>query len=495
MTQFNQIRCCNYQRISLFFIFVFLLWPVQEVSSKISIINKEVLQNYKFATLNGIYTEHCLDCKIENWSIKIDTILSAQSPSNKNQGEYCTINIKHAPPKSEVLVYQNPQNAGKDVVALNDEIRYVSMKMPFEIQIFKGELENCQSYSDAPNLQELIKRLNDALSPNQQKTFLAQSYSNILLRTFIFQNTLDEVLTANFNNLDVVGDFLMWKAGEFKQEKAAKVYEKLVELLMEIVAQQVKEVVNQVSSFHMNNQEKLAQIENLMNQKIAEQEAALKEALIKIDNGQIMKRVVLNSEEVINEFLSQEIFKKKRTIFLNGEAFQPPTSYFPEILEVDFNSFIETYVPTIVRMFDEQVNLNVKLPPRLKMAIDNFVSQVNVIFNTQLVSAKIDMFELGNIENQFKKKIQMFVSSDIPFKTLFSTVIKDEIQARLGGYMRSWFESENVRKLNLLNEGEMVKLELLDQVYHLFGSKPFSKLPQKHHLIRFLEFEEDLRLI
>ena len=496
MTQFKRTRCCLNQRILLFF-FVFLIWQVPKAASKIVIRNKDVLNNYKFAALNGVFTSDCLDCKIEDWAIQINMILSSQSASknNANQLDYCSIFIDHAPPKSEVLVFQNPQNAGQSIVATNDEIRYVSLKMPFEIQIFKGQLEKCESYSDAPSLQELIKRLNANLTPNQQQEFISQSYSNILLRTYTLDNPLNDVLRANFSNLEIIGDSLLFKPDAFSKEQAGQVFDVLIERLVEIAGDQFEAILSTVSKFHGDSQDKLGQIRQDMSRKIQEKTAPLREALLKADAGQMVKRLVRNSQEVISEFLSLEVFKKKRTVFLNGEVYELPSSYFADTQEVDLDPFIEAYVPRLLELFDEQVNLQVRLPPRLKMEVDKFVGDVAGVFAAELISAKTDLLEAGKIENEFKKQVQLFVSSEIAFKYLFSRVIRDEVRSRLGAYVRKWFDSELVLKLNLLNEQGKVKLSLLDEIYNLFGAKPFSKLPQKHHMIKFLQYEEDIRLI
>jgi hypothetical protein len=455
-----------------------------------------MLNTFKFANLDGIITSECFNCDIEKWGITIHTLLPESSPSKKEKGhEFCTILIFHQPPKSEVLVSQDIENKDKPMVSENDQIRYVSVKLPFEIQIFKGELKNCSEYQTVENLEELISKLNENLSENEQKDFLMQSYSNILLRTYDLPFNMEEYLKITFNNLDIIEPFKFIDVNQFSKEQAELIFKKIVGKLDVIVNKHISIILEELKPFYEDNEQKLTEIQSTMKQKINLLESGFINNLVKADGNQIIKRFLRTSKEVIDTFFNSRIFTKKRMFLVDNMLFKSPLSYFEDQTQVNINEFVKPYVSIIKDHFDEQINLNMSIHPKFKREINSYISDIITILNGEMVSSKMDMMEISRIENGVNKDIGNFVNEDLSFNDVFADVIYNIIYNRTVEYLKKWGSSELVTKLQIVNTSNEVNLANMEIIYKMYGNKPFSNLPSKNHFIKLLSLEEGLNYI
>ena len=481
--------------INYILFFIIFFFNSTKVTSKIILNPKESLNNFKFANLDGIITSECFNCDIDLWEIEIHTLLPESSPSkNPKAGEFCTILISHAPPKSEVLVSQDKANTNNPKVTRGDEIRYVSVKMPFEVQIFKGELSKCSEYGNAKNLKELIEKLNANLDEREQKDFLMQSYSNILMRQYDLDFPMEDYLSVIFNNLDIIAEFSFLDVNKFSKEQAEVVFGDVIKMMDSMIDKQVTAVLEDIRPFYEHQEAKIEEIRQKIDSEINLLKPKLKENLVKADGNQIIKRFLRTSKEVIDTFFNSRIFKKKRMFLLDNMLFKSPKTYFNDQREVEMGLFVEPYVKIIKDLFDEQINLNMSIHPKFKQQINIYISEIIPILTKELIDAKVDMMQLGKVEADLAKEIGDFLNEELSFNEVFATVIGKFIKKRTIEYLQKWATNPVVGKLGMVNSN-LVLVDKMEVAYKMFGNKPFSNLPFKNYFIKFLMFEEELKYI
>ena len=201
----------------IFIITLSLFSAISKVSSTIILRENAKFNSFKLASIDGKFTKENMNKDIKTWKVSIHTILPKAPADNENpkeRHEFCTIILEHTPILSELLVSQDSSNEGKNTVSKNDEIRYVSAKLPLKMTIFKGELKDCSEYS-GKTLEELLSEMNNKMDIDQQKNFLMESFSRLLLQTYDKEYSLEDYLFSSYMNHSLIKEFLTLNVNQF----------------------------------------------------------------------------------------------------------------------------------------------------------------------------------------------------------------------------------------------------------------------------------------
>ena len=481
------------------YIFIFsicLFFAINNINSKIIFRGNSKFNDIKLASLNGKFTSENLNTNIENWKVNINTILpkvpvSKNNPKEKN--EFCSIIIEHSPLTSEVLVSQDPSNIGKNIVMKNDEIRYVSAKLPVKMEIFKGEFKDCSNYSYVKNLKELLQELNMNLSLEEQKQFLTLSYSRLLLQLYDSPYSLENYLYASYSNTELLKDILQIDPSKFKEDQINMVLDVLIQDIEKLALTHVELVLEKISPMYENQNDKILKIGTKLKEQINSKLNKLKPSLVKAEKNSL-KTIIRTSKNILQDFFNHPIFTKQKTLILNSFVYKSPSEYFPEHKTVSLDDLVSLYAVELQNIFNNRINLTVKLSSPLIKILDEVIDDINGFFGSEMTGAKIDMFESSKVEDAFTKDFSKYIQN-LFFRDLFALVILDTIKSKLKLYLENWFKNEYTVDFELISKDNEVDIKKLNDIYRLYGTKPFFNFPKKDYMINFFEMNNDKMLI
>lgn len=476
---------------------LFCLFLASPTQATIQIRKGNQLSKFRFAKLDGRFTDEIVGNDIGNWKVEIHSLrpeqVSADLPK-KTENEYCSILIFCEPISSEMMVFQGQSNAASEIVLKGDLIRYVSPKRPFSVEVFRGELADCSEYKNSTYLNQLLKRLNAKLDEEAQQAFLKQSISKVVLWAFESEFKMDDMLQTIFDNRNSLEGLLEISPAQFSQEQSDLVLARLVVEIKEMYQEQRKAFVEEVKELTEKDESEYASSLESIDKAVDEHLLGLKDSLKNIEKNKIFKRFVQQSQEVINTFWTESFFTKKKVLFFNHNIFPNPRTFFPDDARVKVDDFLAPYILGIKSEFDNKIDLKLTLDNKLKNVLNTFSLFIDANFQAMAIQQKIDLMSLPTVEAKVKDVFMKFVTQEFRFTDLYGEVIIGVIAGKLKQYLLNWTQTETAAKLNLV-ESDEVNVEQMEFMYKLYGKSPFKNLKIQTQFIQFFDLGKSNMLI